>query len=351
MPRINIVLEAFFKQLVRRLTFLFLTLTGAILMIAILLITYEDDPVIQDFDNVNELLLEWDSQKMIIENPEVTDIVRQGYYLVSESSKYMGPLAKNSLMRYAGNNLSCTNCHLNGGTLSGSASWIGILEHYPQFRGRENKIGTIEDRINGCMERSMNGVKLPEESNQMKAIINYIDWISKELNNLNSKNFRGYPAIIIPEVAIDLNIGAQIYERECVLCHGKNGAGIFYEDFDKGYLYPPLWGNDAFNDGAGMHRVITAAAFIKNNMPYLQANWEEPKLTDEEAYHVAGYINSFQRPEKKNKIDDFPDKKLKPVSTPYGPWIDNFSSKQHKYGPFPPIISYYQKFFGLTKTK
>jgi len=86
-------------------------------------------------------------------------------------------------------------------------------------------------------------------------------------------------------------------------------------------------------------------------MPYLQANWENPKLSDEEAYHVAGYINSFQRPEKQNKIEDFPNKKLKPVSTPYGPWTDNFSAEQHKYGPFPPMISYYQKTFGLTKTK
>ena len=30
-----------------------------------------------------------------------------------------------------------------------------------------------------------------------------------------------------------------------------------------GYTYPPLWGADTYNDGAGMHRVITAAEFIK----------------------------------------------------------------------------------------
>jgi thiosulfate dehydrogenase len=100
-----------------------------------------------------------------------------------------------------------------------------------------------------------------------------------------------------------------------------------------------------------MNRVLTAAAFIKNNMPYLQANWENPKLTDEEAYHVAGYINSFPRPQKSEKEKDYPDKKLKPVSTPYGPWTDNFSAEQHKYGPFPPIISFYKETFDLSKTK
>ena len=344
-------MERIFKQLVRRLTFLFLSLVGSIILIAIVLVTYKEEPIIEKLDVLDETVLEWDSQKLIFENPMVTDLVKDGYYLVAESSKFMGPLAKDPSKRYAGNNLSCTNCHLNGGTLSGSASWIGILDRFPQFRGRENKIGTIEERINGCMERSMNGVKLNETSDQMKAIIAYIDWISKELNDLNTKNFKGYPAIKIPEVAVDLNIGSKIYKQECVLCHGKNGEGIRYEIYEKGYLNPPLWGDDSYNDGAGMHRVITAAAFIKNNMPYLQATWEKPKLTDEEAFHVAGYINSFQRPEKQNKIADFPDKKLKPVSTPYGPWTDNFSPKQHKYGPFSPIILYYKEKFGLAKTK
>ena len=344
-------MEGIFKQLVRRLTFLFLSLVGTIILIAIILVTYKEEETIDVIDVLDKTILEWDAEKLIINNPKVADLVKNGYYLVAESSKFMGPLAKDPSKRYSGNNLSCTNCHLNGGTLSGSASWIDILDRFPQFRGRENKIGTIEERINGCMERSMNGIKLDETSAQMKGIIAYIDWISKELNDLNSKNFKGYPAIKIPQVAVDLKIGSKIYERECLLCHAKNGEGIRYENFEKGYLYPPLWGDDSYNDGAGMHRVITAAAFIKNNMPYLQATWEKPKLTDEEAFHVAGYINSFQRPEKQNKTADFPDKKLKPVSTPYGPWSDNFSSKQHKYGPFPPIISYYKEEFGLTKTK
>ena len=56
----------------------------------------------------------------------VTDLVRDGYYLVAESSKLTGPLAKDHSKCYAGNNLSCANCHLNGVTLTGSASWIGI---------------------------------------------------------------------------------------------------------------------------------------------------------------------------------------------------------------------------------
>jgi thiosulfate dehydrogenase len=100
-----------------------------------------------------------------------------------------------------------------------------------------------------------------------------------------------------------------------------------------------------------MNRVITSAEFIKGNMPFGQATWDKPKLTDEEAFHVAGYINSFDRPKKKNKEDDYPDKKLKPVSTPYGPWVDDFSPEQHKYGPFLPIIEHYKEKYDIVKTK
>ena len=100
-----------------------------------------------------------------------------------------------------------------------------------------------------------------------------------------------------------------------------------------------------------MHRVITSDEFIKGNMPFGQATWDRPKLTDEEAFNVAGYINSFDRPYKANTENDYPDKKLKPVSTSYGPWVDGFSAEQHKYGPFLPIISYYKEKYDITKTK
>jgi len=343
-------LNPLYKQLVRRLSILLMSLMTSILLIAFFLFNY--DTFSNSQEKFEEATLEsWNPVKLILENDKANEQIKQGFYLVSESSKFMGPLATDSKLRFSGNNLSCTNCHLNGGTLSGSASWIGVTTRYPQFRGRENKIGTIEERINGCMERSMNGQKLPEKGPQMTAIVAYMKWINSALPKLNKKEIKGYPPIEIPETAVDLNQGKMIYEKECALCHGEKGEGIRYAENRRGYQYPPLWGEDSYNDGAGMHRVLTAAAFIKSNMPYLQADWENPKLTDQEAYHVAGYINSFQRPRKQNKSVDFPDRKRKPVSTPYGPWADNFSAEQHKFGPFPPIIDFYQATFGLTKAK
>ena len=302
-------------------------------------------------DPSQEPILEWDPNSMVINNQNISDEIKYGYFLLSETSKYMGPLNKDPNKRYAGNNLSCTNCHLNGGTLSGAASWIGIVDRFPQFGGRANKIGTLIERINGCMERSMNGKEFSEDAPQMKAMIAYMNWLDGGVPKLNSKIFKGYPKIEPPLFAVDLKKGEAIYIKECALCHGEKGKGIKYQESEKGYQYPPLWGLDTYNDGAGMNRVLTAAAFIKNNMPYLQATWEQPKLTDQEAYHVAGYINSFPRPQKTKKEIDYPDKKLKPASTPYGPWSDSFSSKQHKYGPFPPIIKYYKEKYNIEKTK
>ena len=131
----------------------------------------------------------------------------------------------------------------------------------------------------------------------------------------------------------------------------ENGKGIQKQGNQfTGYINPPLGGSDSYNDGAGMNRVITAAQFIKGNMPF-GATHDSPQVTDEEAYHIAAYINTFSRPEKKNKEIDFPEKKLKPVSTPYGPWADSFSAEQHKFGPFQPIILFYKKEYNITKTK
>lgn len=278
--------------------------------------------------------------------------VKFGYLLATESPKWMGPQVINKEERlYAGNNLTCQNCHLEGGTKPGSGSWVGVTNRFPQFRGRENKIGTIEERINGCMERSMNGKALPEDSEQMEALVAYMEWLSEGIPEDTADWYKGFISVKIPTVKADTIIGRQVYINECQVCHGENGQGTKLADERKGYQYPPLWGDDSFNHGAGMHRVLTAAQFIKANMPHLIATKENPKLTDEEAFHVAAYINSFDRPQKPNTEKDFPDLKLKPVSTAYGPWDDPFPPEQHKFGPFQPIVQYYDSVYQIKKTQ
>ncbi|MFY0593119.1 c-type cytochrome [Roseivirga sp.] len=278
------------------------------------------------------------------------NLVKYGYQVITETSKHIGPLAPEIKSRLAGNNLSCQSCHLDAGRKTGSASFVGVANRFPQFRGRENKMGNLIERVNGCMERSMDGEVLPEGSLEMQAIIAYMEWLSEDVPDDREEEFKGFAKVELPNEAADPVRGKEIYTKHCQTCHMEDGQGQRPSETDK-YLYPPLWGNDSYNHGAGMHRVITAAQFIKGNMPYLEATLDNPVLTDEEAYHVAAYINSFERSQKSNPETDFPDKNLKPVSTPYGPWVDRFSPEQHKYGPFQPIMAWYEKELGIKKSK
>ena len=147
------------------------------------------------------------------------------------------------------------------------------------------------------------------------------------------------PPFKTPARAASPEAGGDVFRARCAQCHGADGLGLLATtNKRKGYLFPPLWGPESFNDGAGMHRVLTAARFIKARMPL-----GEPTLTDDEAFDVAAYINSQERPAMANLEEDYPDKSAKPVDNPYGPFADDFPVAQHKYGPFQPIDAHYKK--------
>ncbi|MFD2824684.1 c-type cytochrome [Lacinutrix iliipiscaria] len=284
-----------------------------------------------------------------LDNSEESKKIKYGYELFRNTPEYLGPDNGNQGLIFSGNRLACANCHLDNGTKPYSAPLIGIIQRFPQFRGRENKIGTIEERINGCMERSMNGKMMPEDSNEMLAFISYLNWISRYAPKDGKIEGTGFVKMKMINRAINIDHGKQIFTDHCVVCHQNDGQGVKSED-GKTYQYPPLWGNDSYNNGAGMTRVLTSAKFIKANMPF-GTTYDSPTLSDEEAYDVAGYINQQKRPQKQNSEKDFPDLKKKPVSTPYPPYADNFSTEQHQKGPFKPIIDYYKQQFNITKTK
>jgi thiosulfate dehydrogenase len=60
-------------------------------------------------------------------------------------------------------------------------------------------------------------------------------------------------------------------------------------------------------------------------------------LSDKEAWDLSAFINSRPRPVRHFK-QDWPDISLKPADDPFGPFADNYPSRQHKFGPFLPII-------------
>jgi thiosulfate dehydrogenase len=102
------------------------------------------------------------------------------------------------------------------------------------------------------------------------------------------------------------------------------------------YQFPPLWGPDSYNDGAGMARPITAASFIHANMPN-GADYAHPVLNAQDAFDVAVFIDSQKRPHREGLERDFPDRGLKPVDATYPPFLGPFTAEQHLLGPWPPM--------------
>ena len=146
------------------------------------------------------------------------------------------------------------------------------------------------------------------------------------------------PTFLEPDRAADVAAGEMVFEANCAVCHGADGQGLLAAiDKSAGYLFPPLWGPDSFNNGAGMTRLLTAARFIKARMPL-----GKPDLTDDEAYDVAAYMNSHKRPQRPNLEVDYLDLKSKPVDSPYPPYADEFPIEQHRLGPFQPIRDFYR---------
>lgn len=258
-------------------------------------------------------------------------LVRYGRALMVDTPGQIGPAAADPAKRYAGNNLTCQNCHLSAGTQPYAIPLTGVWGQFPQYRGREGGVGTLEERINGCMERSMNGRALPPDSIEMKAFLAYAKWLSTGIPAGARLAGAGTMGVSEPDRAADLHNGAAVYASTCAVCHGADGRGQRAET-GSGYRFPPIAGPDSYNNGAGMTRILTAAGFVRHNMPF-----GAPMLSDADAYDVAGWINGLDRPPMAGLDEDYPVRAQKPVDTPYGPYADSFPAEQHKYGPFGPI--------------
>lgn len=270
-----------------------------------------------------------------------------GERLMTQTPELIGPDVPDAGLRYSGNRLSCASCHPQAGTQPGSLSLIAAVQNYPKFSARTAKIRTLEDRIDECMMRSMNGKPLPQNSPQMIAMTAWIRGLAARDAAMGESKPKTeeLPSFKPPDRTANVFRGQRIFEQRCATCHGYDGSGILASASPlHGYIYPPPWGADSFNTGAGMHRLLTAAPFIKARMPL-----GRPDLTDDDAYDVASYINAQPRPEMANFEADYPDKRTKPVDAAYPPFADPFPIEQHRLGPFKPIDAYYKQLKTLSK--
>jgi thiosulfate dehydrogenase len=190
-------------------------------------------------------------------------LVRRGRDLITATYAYIGPEVADRAKRFAGNNLACGNCHLQAGTKKFGIPLFGLFGEFPRYSARSGVPMTIEDRLNSCMTRSMNGRALPVGAPEMQAMVAYIKFLSTGV--APGQLLPGMGTGKMPELdrPADPVRGERGYANACLTCHGPNGAGIrrSLPTTDLGYMVPPLWGSDSFNDGAGMARLITGRKF------------------------------------------------------------------------------------------
>ncbi|MDR5868489.1 c-type cytochrome [Halomonas koreensis] len=210
------------------------------------------------------------------------DMVRLGRDLFMDTQRLRG--------EHVFNDQNCSNCHLDAGRLASSAPMWASVGVYPAYRGKNDKVNTMAERIQGCFTYSMNGVPPEYGSEPLVALQTYFHWLASGAPINESLPGRGYPTLAEPAQAPDRARGAEVYAEQCAICHGDEGQG---RRVGERQVFPPLWGDGAYNWGAGMHRVNTAANFIKANMPLGKPG----SLTDQQAWDVAAFINGHERPQ------------------------------------------------------
>jgi thiosulfate dehydrogenase len=268
--------------------------------------------------------------------PDITELkeaklkkqIEYGKELIGHTSKYLGP---HGTVQKISNGMNCQNCHLDAGTKVFGNNYGSVASTYPKFRPRSGTIENIYKRVNDCFERSLNGKALDTMSAEMQAIAAYINFLGSNVQKGKKAEGSGFKDLAYMDRSADPLKGKSVYVTKCQSCHQADGGGLILPDSSE-YSYPPLWGPHSYNDAAGLYRISNFAKYVKYNMPQ-GTNHDSPSLTDEEAWDVAAFVNSQDRPHLKVPAD-WPDIAKKPIDHPFGPFADSYSEQQHKYGPF-----------------
>ena len=199
---------------------------------------------------------------------------------------------RDSLPKHVRASLSCSNCHMADGTQANAMPVVGSYARFPQFRARSARVDRIEDRINDCFQRSMNGTALDWNGRDMRDMVSYLAFLS--IGYPVGVEMEGQSVPALDPMPGDTVRGSEVFAKSCALCHGVDGHGTV--------AAPPLWGPKSYNIGAGMARVNTAARFIHHLMPRDRPG----SLTPQQAFDVATFINTRPRPDFAAKERDWP---------------------------------------------
>lgn len=220
---------------------------------------------------------------------ELGRMVKLGEDIINKTNTH--PLTK----EFVGNDLQCKSCHLQGGKTKALGTFIGTAQSFPAYSKREKTIQTLQDRINNCYMRSMNGMRPIIDTEASIAMATYITWLSEGLPiKMNPKKPVGpyytdiwpmkktFAPMIKKATHANYKNGEKLYMEKCATCHGSDGQGVA--------AFPPVWGSRSFNTGAGLSKPVKMAAWMKYNMPLGNAN-----LTDEEVVDITLYVNAQPR--------------------------------------------------------
>ncbi|MGK5594350.1 MAG: c-type cytochrome [Parachlamydiaceae bacterium] len=210
--------------------------------------------------------------------------VEEGYQLMLHTHE--------KIPQYAPHPINCTNCHFAGGLtlggMGGGISLAGVAAKYPALNNARGRVESLAQRINDCFIYSLNGNPLPFESEEMLAFLTYFQWISSNYPIYQPTPWLGLNSIK-PTHQPNLIRGRAIYEIRCATCHGQNGEGKSVDGH--GMNIPAIFGEKSFNNAAGMGHLRNLASFVYHNMPF-----EEPHLSEEEAWDVSAFILQQPRP-------------------------------------------------------
>lgn len=159
-----------------------------------------------------------------------------GKDLISHTAKYLGP---NANVKQISNGMICSNCYIDTGTKLWGNNYGSVFSTYLKMRARSGQIKGGYNRINDCLERSLNVSHLNEEDKEMKAIIAYIGYIGKDVTKVEEATASGIYNLEFLDRAADPSKGKPIYDAKCASCHQVDGQRVVAAD-KKNYLSATL---------------------------------------------------------------------------------------------------------------
>lgn len=215
-------------------------------------------------------------------HPETKRVIRRGYDLFTDTQQLRG--------ENVFNDMNCSSCHLGEGRQPFSAPIWPAAVLLPNFRGKNQHVNNLEERIAGCFAYSMNGTPPAYGSDDMLALSAYHQWLA-----------RGWPCIptsrsmavvfrppSVPRSSATRAVSRAIWSTAPFVT--PRMAPVTSRTASMSFRQPGGWLQQL---GAGIVRTFTAAGFIQNNMPLGQPN----SLSDQEAWDIAYYMVQQERPQ------------------------------------------------------